>query len=76
MPASQYGCLAPDTKHLALWPQTSRRIKLNSYTSSAVQALVAFEGCKAVLLDKASEADAAVPSAESQAKLQEVQDAS
>ena len=73
MPASQYGCLAPDTKHLALWPQTSRRIKL---TSSAVQALVAFEGCKAVLLDKASEADAAVPSADSQAKLQEVQDAS
>ena len=38
-----------------------------------LQALVAFEGCQAVLLDKGStEADPTMPSAEVQAKLHEV----
>jgi len=38
-----------------------------------LQALVAFESCQAVLLDKAStEAEPTMPSAEAQAKLHEV----
>ena len=47
-------------------------LELRLHKHVCLQAMLEFKGCQAILSEKAAEADAAVPTAEEQAKLLEV----